>query len=946
MRLKTAGAVILLLGLAPMIWAQYYYGKNKIQREIESTYTYETEHFSIYTEEGGEPLAKFAAEVLEEAYVKHSKDFGFDIPVKIPVIIYKSQPDFAATNIILEPIEESVGGFSETFKNRVVVPFSGSYEDLHHVLYHELVHIFEFELYYSLSISNLFAIVPGFTPPLWVMEGLAEFSSNHGGRDSDAFMRDLLLSNNLIPLKDFAYYGGYIVYRQGESVFLYIEERYGREKVFELIHAIKIRRGMEAAFEKVFGMNIEEFGKDWMNWLRKRYLPDIVRLDNSKAEVRFLTDHVKEYSYYNGSVTLSPSGAKIAYATSKDDYITVNVISAFDGTHLKKILRAGQLATFERLPLLRQTMTWSPDEAHLAVIGFSHAKPALLWINYESARIERSYQLKVDDAYSPAISKNGKKLVYIGIKNGMSDLYSLDLSTGKVQQLTFDLYEQKDPSFNGNAVLYVSDKPLKDSVWKIGSYAIYELLPSGRTKRISPFFSSIAQPYRIGEDIYFIGKDYQLCKYSPKDSATSELTQWFEKVEDFSPASSGKAAFLIYRDAGWDVAVLNGTLKDFANGALALDTSESKSGYLYNIEEVTSEDFEPYKPAFSTDYIYGSGAYSSISGANGSFNMAISDMLGDHRFYINANLHGDLLYSNMSVSYWYLKHRIDYAVGGFQLASFYLRREADSSLTFQKRAKRGLSSLVSFPISKFFRIETGLDAMAVSDHLYFDCAYDNFGRIYYRKGNDTSYTNPLFQANAALVFDNALWKYSTPMRGVRMRLGAYTSFLSPDKYQTVYGDFRGYLAITRRASIALRTFGQASFGSQRERSHLGGGFDVRGYSATASASSYGSKLGFANLELRVPFIDRLSIAFPLPITIGDIRGVLFTDAGVAWDETPPVLWDSTGLVDLKASYGAGLRMLLGYWMLKLDFARPYVKEHPSDKGWDLWKVHFRVGADF
>jgi len=928
--------VLAVLFCASVASAQYYYGKNKIQREVEPTYTYETEHFSIYIEEGGEPLAKFAAEVLEQAYAQHSTDFGFGIPIKIPVIVYKSQPDFAATNIILEPIEESIGGFAELFKNRIVVPFTGSYSEFHHVLYHELTHIFQYELYFSLAISNLFSLVPGFTPPDWIMEGSAEFCSSHGGPEEDAFMRDLLISNNVIPLEELEYWRGYLVYRQGESVFLFIEERYGRAKVFELLHALKLRRSMDGAFQKVFGMSVKDLGRDWLNWLRLRYLADMENLENRKAQARLLTDHEKDFSYYNGSVALSPSGAKIAYATTKGDYMTVNIISGFDGKPLKKLIRAGRSATFERLPLLRRTLAWSPDESHLAVVGFSRNKPVLLWIDYSSGRIARRYPLKVDDAYAPAVSDDGRRAVYVGVDEGQSDLYSLDLVSGRIERLTYSLYEESDPSFDGDRILYVSDRPDADSTWRVGSYAVWELLPSGRTRRVSPRFATLASPCRLDDGLVFIGDGYQLYRW--RDSTLTRLTRWFEKVEEFSPASSGKAALLIYNNSGWDIAMLNGTVGSLlAQNDTAQTVCKDTEGFAYEIEEVTLEDFSRYRVSFSADYIYGSGAYSSLSGAVGSFSLGISDMLGDHRIYINANLYGDILYSNAVVTYWYLKRRVDFAVGAFQLADFYGYWVTDTTFNYVERARRGLSTLVSVPVSKFFRTELGLDGMAVTEHDYFDCQFVSYNRFNYL--SDTTYTQPLFQANSWLVFDNAVWKFATPMVGLRMRVGGYASFLSASHYQTAMADLRGYLPVTRRASFALRAFGGASFGDDREYFTLGGAYDVRGYSTYFP--DFGSKVVFSNLELRVPFVDQLDLAFPLPLSLGGIRGVVFTDAGVIWDEEWPELWNSGGLADLKASYGAGLRWLFGYWMLKLDFARPYQTEEEKP-----WRVHFRLGADF
>ena len=48
-----------------------------------------------------------------------SKDLGIEVDFRVPVILYNSPNDFSQTNVTLELIEESVGGFTEILKNRM-----------------------------------------------------------------------------------------------------------------------------------------------------------------------------------------------------------------------------------------------------------------------------------------------------------------------------------------------------------------------------------------------------------------------------------------------------------------------------------------------------------------------------------------------------------------------------------------------------------------------------------------------------------------------------------------------------------------------------------------------------------------------------------------------------------------------------------------------------------
>ena len=97
------------------------------------------------------------ADISEEAYEKHSEDFGHQIKSRTPLILYQSHTDFRDTNIILQELSEGVGGFAEIFKRRVVIPFTGSLEAFREVIYHELVHIFQYDIIYQKPVARIYS---------------------------------------------------------------------------------------------------------------------------------------------------------------------------------------------------------------------------------------------------------------------------------------------------------------------------------------------------------------------------------------------------------------------------------------------------------------------------------------------------------------------------------------------------------------------------------------------------------------------------------------------------------------------------------------------------------------------------------------------------------------------------------------------------------------------
>jgi hypothetical protein len=83
---------------------------------------------------------------------------------------------------------EGTGGVTEGARRRVVMPMAATLGDTDHVLGHELVHAFQYDLL-GPNIEGL---------PLWFIEGMAEYMSL-GPRDSQTAMwlRDAAIENRL-----------------------------------------------------------------------------------------------------------------------------------------------------------------------------------------------------------------------------------------------------------------------------------------------------------------------------------------------------------------------------------------------------------------------------------------------------------------------------------------------------------------------------------------------------------------------------------------------------------------------------------------------------------------------------------------------------------------------------------------------------------------------------
>jgi len=145
-RTITQFAVLAAFLLAAPPLAAQYFGQNKVQYRNFKFQSIQTEHFDIYYYPDERVGALDAARMAERAYARLSRILHHQFQSRKPIILYASQSDFQQTNVV-DATGEGLGGVTEFFKHRAVLPFTGSYAEFEHVLQHEMVHQFQYDVY-------------------------------------------------------------------------------------------------------------------------------------------------------------------------------------------------------------------------------------------------------------------------------------------------------------------------------------------------------------------------------------------------------------------------------------------------------------------------------------------------------------------------------------------------------------------------------------------------------------------------------------------------------------------------------------------------------------------------------------------------------------------------------------------------------------------------------
>ena len=454
MRLVTIQILLFLFFFPTIIFGQF--GKNKVQYKDFTWYYIQTDHFDIYFSKNGETLAEFTSKIAENSLASIQRSFNYKINNRITLIVYNSQNDFQETNVIDENLSEGIEGFTELFKNRVVVQFMGSYKKFRHLIHHELVHGVMNDMFYGGSIQNIISNNISINIPMWFSEGMAEYQALGWDVDTDMFIRDASI-NEYLP--DIQALSGYFAYRGGQSVFYYIERKYGKEKIGEIISKVRNTGNVDAGFKEAIGLSIEELNERWQKEIKRIYWPDISKRKDPDEFAKRLTDRKKDGGTYNTSPAISPQGDKIVFISNRDFYFDLYLMSAIDGKIIKRLVKGNRTADFEELNILTPSLSWSPDGKKIALGAKSGGYDVVYLIDVES-EIRETIPLSLEGVKSVTWSPDGKTLAFIGHTAKQSDLYLYDLQTKKLDNLTDDLFSDNDPAWssNGSKIFFSSDR--------------------------------------------------------------------------------------------------------------------------------------------------------------------------------------------------------------------------------------------------------------------------------------------------------------------------------------------------------------------------------------------------------------------------------------------------------------------------------------------------------
>jgi len=500
-------AAVLASGVPATLPAQYF-GQNQVIYHTFDFREMRTPHFTIYFYPAESLATTDAARMAERWYARHSAALLDTFPRK-PIVLFG---DFAAfqQNNIVQGIGAGTGGVTEPVRSRAILPFTGIAAEDDHVLGHELVHVFQFDIANAQQGAGLAALD---RLPQWTIEGMAEYLSiGRTDVNTAMWLRDAALRHDLPTIRQLGRDRRYFPYRYGEALWAYIGGVWG-DAVLPALYRASLRGGLDPAVRTVLGISTDSLSRAWHAAILAQYGPVMAGRTRPEDVGERLLRPFRRQGDFDVSPALSPDGRQLAFYTQRDVVaIDLYVADARTGRIVRKLTSPNSSLHFDALNFINSAGAWSADGRQLAVPVFVHGRNEIAVFDVRSGHIVRSIALPDVSGINDVAWGPDGRMAIAGQRGGITDLYLYDPATGHADRLTASRYAKLQPAWSpdGRSIAFATDSgpgtdftaltygPMRIAVMDVAT-RVTRLVPGfPGAKQINPQFSP------DGTALYFV----------------------------------------------------------------------------------------------------------------------------------------------------------------------------------------------------------------------------------------------------------------------------------------------------------------------------------------------------------------------------------------------------------------------------------------------------------
>lgn len=449
------------------------FGHNRVQYQRFDWKFYEAAHFKIYFYgRAGRSLARFVAEQAEQDVNAIEHNAGGLFPDRISIMLYNCYDDFKQSNIglssDLQMQNNNPAGTVHLVGDKLVVFFNGSHADLKKQLRQGMAQVIMEHLIFGINFREMVRNAVLLDLPQWVTDGYVDYIVDGWTAKDDNDWKNIVTQNKPLYFNDLTLENPRLA---GKAFWKYVSTRYGEHKIKDLLYLVQLKGSMNKASKMAFNQKIPATFDSVLTFYQNRYKQEqslFEPLDTANALIKIPLHDNKETEIRN--IVVSPRGSDVAYVMWEHGEYKV----ILEKTHRvsgeikeeRSTILYGGVKDYEAkndpdYPLL----AWDNTGYKLGIVykmgNFIRIKvynsiKGSIW----SYRIPKS---RFDRITGFSFMQDDEKIVISAVKNGQSDLFTLQFRGYRLKQLTDDAWDDAAPVFvsggSRKGIVFLSNRP-------------------------------------------------------------------------------------------------------------------------------------------------------------------------------------------------------------------------------------------------------------------------------------------------------------------------------------------------------------------------------------------------------------------------------------------------------------------------------------------------------
>jgi hypothetical protein len=459
------------------------YGRTKVQYKKFKWKYFQTKNFNIYytdktkflesdnnndvtkanRSDNNELIAKYVAQIAEANLPEIENNAESGLQRRVNIILYNSYNDYKQSNIGQGIDWQIPGGTTKLVNNKIAVYFNSDHENLKFQVREAIARVLVDNVLFGDDIGEIARNQALLDLPEWLVDGYVKYLAQNWSTDLDDELKSALLSGTYRTFYQFAFDKPLLA---GHSFWRYIEDNYKKENVTYFFYLTRVYKNLNSASEKICKKKFKLVLQDFMEKESEKYYEDIRKRKNNPRGKLFTQEEVGKKDFFKFQANPAPKSQDYAVVEYKKGVYKVYLVEGW--IDKKLLLKFGARTNYKAYNNQYPLLAWDPKGTRLSVM-YSEKGKIRLFI-FDAVR-----RFKIEKTSFPSFDQvqdmnymSKDQLLFSAVRNGQSDIYSYNLSTQKLEQITNDVYADLDPTFvtfpSKTGIIYSSNRPQPESI--------------------------------------------------------------------------------------------------------------------------------------------------------------------------------------------------------------------------------------------------------------------------------------------------------------------------------------------------------------------------------------------------------------------------------------------------------------------------------------------------